>query len=258
MRLSVRHVAISALVSLHLLALWLSSSLLGGHQPPDPRLLIFLTLLISQIGLLGIWTALGTTPWFLRFPLAFVAAYCLWLVASRETDEPVGVVFSVAVPLIVIPLWALRIWRIRLVRDATPTQAVNRSASQFSLQQVMLLVAGLAALLGAGRMLTGSGPAVARLVTISVVVSIPGALVWATLGNGSAALRLLLIVGVAACVGIVHPVVHGMTWEYVSGWVVMSTFTVLLSGASLIVLRWLGYRVISHNTGESQPMPNLA
>ncbi len=167
------------------------------------------SLLAGQVGLVTVWAILGATRWFIRWPMAIVAAAALAAPAlvSQVYAHDTGALFIVQTAALCLICGVLRSqgYGLRL-RSETPTgEAAGDSGParflQFSIRDVLFWTTALAVILGIAQQ-SGSLTLTAGVLAGIVLV----AALWAALGGGPAWLRWPVLAVFAVVAGIIYTV----------------------------------------------------
>ncbi len=265
-----RWISLGVLVLVHL---GLASALAlipvhGIRYPNRPLIGLILGITFGQISLTAAWCAFGPGRFFLRVPLALMAASFsgLALAAFMHRASPNSNDFWFSVALVLVgwfllqpPLWTISsVWKCSL-RLPESSQERSSEAMQFTLAHMLLWTLGVALLLGIGRMALrdvqfspsrGWGREDIMFFLIFVVVNfllaIPVTLVMLALKQFPlrvlAAISWSLVLGVLECVCLA--IIGGPVIEPSSlAMVILLNFIhgAVLAG-SLLVLTAVGYR----------------
>jgi len=237
------------------------------------------SLFAAQIGLTIVWAVMGDTQWAIRLPVCALLGTALALPMNLGYGYA-SEVFPIQLVALAILCLLLRWRKFRLVRLGEPegagpadaTVAPGSPRTQFSIRHVLIWTTSLAVLLGVLRALDRLSLAAwvplfreGHLAVLTGGILLACAFVvvlWASLGSGSAWVRLpILVVGLAVsgfALGIIHfcstanpRVSFAELWMYrrefwpYSSWLVV---WVALAGsllfASLLILRAVGYRLV--------------
>lgn len=234
------------------------------------------SLLTGQIGLLTIWTILGTTSWKTRLAAALVLMPVMWLV----------VVQSVALFLTCLVLRGrgYRLARIDVTSDSPNSGSLTDSASnliQFNIRDVLIWTTALTPLLALSRLTVFEAPMGRELTRGVLHASVLILALWTALGRGSVWLRWPLSAILTLIAGLIwldlEMYVHqfaGWSWvkwpwfseEHLDYWLWSWDAGVefALSGgmlaATLLIYRVLGYRLCraqrARNSEPALPMGN--
>lgn len=222
----------------------------------------------SQAGLLAVWLALSPQPFATRFPIvaSFTALVCLeTMTLARESPSILsalvfGVLFLLQWGLVQAPLWFVRIklgWQLVHRADEHRYRPSASADIQFGIRQLFVWTAGIALLLGAGRLLipqelSDSDFLELRLVLAiliiigigNILVALP--LVWALLVNSMQWVWLAVAVLVCGTVSWLQP----WTFNRVVGlgseaalFFFMNSFHIVLVAVTLTTVRACGFRL---------------
>jgi hypothetical protein len=232
----------------------------------------------GQLGIITVWSILGTGRWIWRLPCLFVVLvtyrnfYLLLTSVNSEgtyygnfSDIAVvqSALLSVLVGMLRLSGYSLR--RTELEQSSPTTNARFRSSRQFGIRDVLIWTAALAVLLGiarAGNLLNEEfmkrfyGAEMLFVFTVAVCTSaIMIVAIWAALGEGSVWLRSGMLVVLSTSIGVpvgAYCAIVGRQggrrfniWMYAEywwiGWMVL---TGLLLSASLLIFRTQGFRLM--------------
>lgn len=230
-----------------------------------PAVVAFVALLSSQVCLLGIWAALGTTRWPRRLAGVLlglgivvgvsVAAESHWRSDLGSFLLLVGIT-GAAAGAVALFLLVLRAWSLRVARLEAGATVDVAEGLQFTIRDLLILTTVVAILLSLGKIIRWLGPGFSGLhiplpelgVMILGVVSVALLTLWTGLGLGSPARRLFVLLPFCVATGLFIPYFQGYSpwWRYVV-WVSVTVGEAMLVVVSLWVVRVEGYRLIRSN-----------
>ena len=230
------------------------------HHAPDVRFGFFLGVIFSEVGLLGIWAALGHAPWARRLlaAAAVIVASCVaTLVAEPYAELPQAVgyllVFGLPCAIVFCVLGVLRRSGRRLaLRRATEFSA--REGFQFSIKHLLIATALVAGAVSVGKVTRTWHPNDRWLDMLPVLAVIPPCFVfvalatlWATLGLGRPLPRLSFVSPGALMAGLMPLVClpGDPNMKDFLLWLAMTGTTLLITVGSLLVVRSAGWRLCS-------------
>jgi hypothetical protein len=248
-----------ALVAAHMLlglAMALFALSLRGKDAPEWQAIWFMALVCSEVLLLGAWAGLSAARlWKKALGLLAGTVWLGFLGASPASPGTPGVfpevLAAVSMPTLAVALlfggsrWVFA----RMERRADWQPRPLAEEVQFSLRSLIGLTILVALLLSLGRAvqwLEASNSSFLLVVGVLVLVAVLAAviLVWACLGDGRLLARLPLMVMAMAALGLVFPFyLGGPEWRYVV-WPAMLILMAVYAGASLLVVRSCGYRLV--------------
>ncbi|HZN36303.1 MAG TPA: hypothetical protein VFB80_20885, partial [Pirellulaceae bacterium] len=202
---------------------------IGVDHSGNTAVLLLISLLAAQLGLVIVWGALGTTPARVRWPVAVVLGVLVSTpVIGQEFhyNDDLGLLLLAQAAALVVICGVLRLQGFRIALVARSVQEANQPAvtpkdlaqSQFGIRDVLIWTTSLAIVLAVARILQLLSPAriaalfsrewivlpaAGVLVAIALVVAL-----WAALGAGPAWLRWLLLLVVALAGGVALAVIN--------------------------------------------------
>ena len=226
---------------------------------------LFTALIGSELGLLGLGMAAAIgQPANRARSACTIGAATLWVwlltffalgAANRSPPSPPAFILWLA-PWMSLASWAfgcvLWAWGVRLLRVASSSDALTE-AFQFTIRQLFVLTALVAALLAAGRVIravvTRDRGVLMYESAAVVVVAIAAATIvltslWSALGSGRPARRLPIALAVAAASGVVPAFYFDLpplAYLILAGVAVLLSF---ITAESLLVVRRCGYRLV--------------
>ena len=246
-----------ALVGSHLvlgLAMAAIPSLLPRVRIPDELELFFLSLIISEVLLLGAWAGFAPVGWWLRLAgavtgVAWLGGISLLAAGEKQINSflEVAGMLSICTAVIAAGCLVCRRFVARLVqRSHWPVPSVSQEL-QFSVRSLIGLTALVAGLLALGRMLApfkGWNFAVAAVIFSILLIVAAAMVLWAGLGPGRVSVRApAMLLGMTA-LGFLPPYYNGGPPKYWI-WALMTFVTGLYAAASLLVVRGCGYRLVN-------------
>jgi len=257
-----RRVAILCLFAAHLLAgvslgafIWLG----GYNSVPSLPVRFFVGLIFAQASLLGIWAGFGRSPWWLRSSGLALGAGYLGVGGCIGVHEPNWLSFClftstsimVTILLIIFRCAGFSI-RLRTIED------YDRAGHQIGIRHLLLLTAVVAVMLGVGRQLSFGRfdiyplPTIifvylAFVLTSCVLVGILSA--WSMLREKWIVFRgaILLVVAAAAGWAVAQTITETLTF-----WLVVFPIQAVVLIASLLVVRFCGYRLMRFPRRQSK------
>jgi len=227
-----------------------------------PIVLAALGTVLGQFCLLVLWLAMGTNPLRSRLLGTFLAA--VYLVSlfpvCREPFDPTAWDDSLAgLGVALVGMWlfaagiaCVRRWIGRIVLVPNPAR-LPRARPQFTVSQVLLLTAVVAILFGLRRVISSAWEqsfwygTLINFAYLAVVLAIDLLLaLWATLGGGRTAVRLPLVLVMAAAMGLLFAQVapYANWWGGFIIYGLLSFAAAVVVVASLLVVRSCGYRLV--------------
>lgn len=236
-----------------LLLAWTSWSASAGLSG-----LALFALVLADAGLVGMWGALSGRRWGWRLSAVLVASVWLWGLVTR--DSRISVEYSLSL-FLVIALTAASIMailsgfrhgrrKLRLTRLTNDLPAIE--GFQFSIRQVLLATAIMAAVLGIGRVVrnldrkSNNVTAVAIFPPCTALIGL--ATLGATLGGGRPAPRLGAVLPVAFFIGMIPYYYIGRPNDSPQQFVVglaLFGLQAIITAVSLLVVRSCGWRLVS-------------
>jgi hypothetical protein len=227
---------------------------------------------LSQMSLLSLWIGFGHGNLLLRLGLVFVAGICLtsMILCADAGGWPsftgigwfvVGIITCAPVPCVAIPAWITRIRWAEVHREMLGDLPVTSDRLQFSLTHVLQWTAILSILLAVCRFLAGIsddfGPSIIVFAMLLGFIcgSVSLASLWASLARGQPLVRVVIVVTLAAALGLIAGYAVGgkentLAWLFLS---VISTAMAAFVNVSLLFIRAAGFRAVSRerNCGEA-------
>jgi hypothetical protein len=252
---------IKYLIGVHVVAFIIATIATFHRTGPDVATLSFVAIVFADSSTLGLWAALGKSPWHARFSALTGTLVCFWLTMlaaqphSVEARDVIGFFFLFGLPatIIVLVLSVLR-WGKRQLTLRRTSEFPTHEGFQFSLKHLLLATTIVAIVLSIGRAVRtlprvgGYSEVIAIIATATpCFVLIELAAFWGSLGLGRPLPRLLVVLPVAFLVGLVPPFyfnrVNDMQQFVVWCW--LTGTTTIIIAASLLVVRSAGWRLCS-------------
>lgn len=244
---------IKALIAALIIAVPLATAWASNYnyQWPDVNVVVHLSLVFTEAGLLGLWAAFGQSRLWPRSLCIGSGLICLsisiliahdgrWWLDNLRVENLLETGFVVNAPAL-LAFFVLRILRrssgLRLV--ASPPLQPALEGFQFSIKHLMVVTALVAAILSLGN----GGHIWFNFVVIVAVVEL--ATLWAALGLRSPLPRLMIVLPCGFVVGIVPPSFMMMRgdWRDVAFWSGITGFQAIITAATLLVFRSCGWRL---------------
>lgn len=217
---------------------------------PEPPSLIFFGLVLCESGVVAAWSALRPGSWPPRIIFLAVASSFLGIKLGLGIGEfdiwPVAIgTGSCLVCAALLAAWRTVTKSTLVVGQENPDQD---EALQFSIRQIMYLTVAIAALCAVGRAVRPFMTGPSELESIPIIggsAALIGVVCsWAFLGTSSVLIRI--VVSVITCIAVSwlagialkFPAASGVLWAQ-TGWL----------SICLVVLRWMGYRLLRTNSG---------
>jgi len=244
-----RGVSILCLIGAHLLfglVLW-AIGRPGSHATgPTLSLTLFVGLAFAQGSLLGVWGSLGAGPWWLRLAGLGIGGSGLAIGACAglaELDWETFFIFIFATVLVAAVLTVFRCFGFRI--GLPTTGGIARTELQFGIRHLLILTVVVAVVLAIGRNLKISYSDIDDVPFLAVIASayaLIGILSpWALLGGNLVVVRGVFLLAIAAAVGWGVGQVIPFTLSF---WIGIGLTEAVLLIASLLVLRFCGYRLM--------------
>jgi hypothetical protein len=206
----------------------------------------FVGVIFGQTSLMGIWCGLGTTPWWIRLVGGVIGVGYLSILISLGVDEwdlSTLIVVAMAASLVVLVLLIARGFRVVIRQVSQPMAMTTRI--QFSIRHLMILTLVTACLISIGRFLQPvlpRGDMYFRLLLFALTGGLVGVLpVWFILATRRPVPYGVGVVAVGALAGYWI----GRFDEFsVAIWMTLTTTEAVVVVASLLVLRYCGYRLM--------------
>jgi hypothetical protein len=216
-----------------------------GPQPPFWGY-AYVGLIFGQTSLLGIWTSLATSPWWMRMIGGAVGSGFLAILLGVGVDELSSETIAVvlmAAGLVIFVLLVVRCFRIVIRQESQPIFSATRI--QFSIRHLMVLTFVIACLVTLGKLAQAflpNGDIYFRLLLFAVTGGVVGILpVWFIL----AAKRPLPYGGGVVLVGAFAGFCIGLRDMFDPAiWMSVTTTEAIAVVASLLVVRHCGYRLV--------------
>ena len=267
---------IKLLLVVQVMALPLATVWASKFPGESPAIAVLYSLIFSQAGLLGLWTAFGSSPPLIRLVCIVIGLACLsialpiaeegrWWLDDFENLLVYGLVVAVPALLVFCVLRILqRSRRLRLVRSP-PLQATSEGI-QFSIKHLMAVTAIVAAIISIQKGLRSLGydgqglnwldMAIIVAVIVSCLLLVELAAFWASLGLSRPFPRLMVVVPSGFLAGIVPPFYFQPTgWLDFVLWSGITGFQALLTAATLLVFRSCGWRLCKEPHHDSVNTP---
>ncbi|HEX5443718.1 MAG TPA: hypothetical protein VFW87_07815 [Pirellulales bacterium] len=234
----------------------------------DPR--PTLAFLNAQLALIAIWAASGTTPFYLRWPVAYLALWAACWPLVNPAPTPIAEVWRIFLMWDVAPHALLtftvfcicRAWGMRIAREAQTT-ATAPSRRRFTLRHLLAWVVAIALLSGAWLQVLMAARHVPwpslqtwQLVAIGLarsasLTAFDVATLWAVVRPGHTRWRLALLVTlvVAIQLSVWHFGEQAISDRFIrkwsfkleeTAWFDLGYFGAVL--AAIFLVRWRGYR----------------
>ncbi len=211
---------------------------------------VFLSLIFSQLCLIGIWGGLSRRfGLWLRLMLVVFGVVAISLETGfglSGADQEIFVVCSIPALLMLLVAFAVRFFA-RLQWVTKNSQAVQ-DALQFTIYHVLILTTVAAALLGLGRVL---GPYFrmvrlsSEIATIGICFGATGIVaLWATVGNRLHFYRCVLIFAIGGANGWIIAQIVSNGGSEDRFWLGVALAQALWLTLSLLVVRTIGYRLV--------------
>ena len=265
--MNIRHL-LTALVAAHLALGFGSSALVRRLSWPDPRVVVFLAIFLSQAGLLGFWLANGRCQWARRLLCGIAAVVYLGILPvlftghSRRGDF---VMFLLLAALGMLSVGALCVMTGRFgprLRLAAMHGAPLPPPVQISTKALFVLTAGVAVVLAMFSILENSSIPPELSISIVVGASLGWISWWAALAAlipWRPVLPMIAAIGFSAFLGALPPRYlsaqlgpHAMR---VGPWAMMAALQAAIVCLTLFIVRWAGYRLVPEqgvcSTGSS-------
>jgi len=266
-----RNYLIPTLVLVHLLA-GIVSAIFSDNEPAISSG-ILLSLVLSQVGLLGMWWGLGKTFWIIR--LSGITAGILYLnvllaVGIDEWREFIDflILLAVATGIVALVTWLIRRFKAELSR-VDSTQTGIKEGLQFTIRHLMSLTFLVALLLSGGKFLATyidfRAIVVAMIVALAVCfAAVSVASLWATLSLGHPAFRVMIVFFIVMLTAICEIAMGYAGGNQETGlvWAGVTTFQAIIVLGTLSLFRLTGYRLvakrrITKDDASSQTKPTL-
>jgi hypothetical protein len=226
---------------------------------PKPVVTCALALVLSQVGVVAVWAALGPGTWVVRLPLLVFTCAGLSLALGGPRIEGGnlliwGAFVTIEAAVVFLPLLLVRSLglRIDLVCEADAGQ-LDRTEFQFSIKHMFGWTLAVAVLLGLARLLRISPQhedsiADSQVWLTVLVLSLSFATVvliaaWPVYGSGRLIWRLPLSGAGVLLVGLIPPLTINHLSDNEGEFVALAALEGFLLCASLCVLRICGYRL---------------
>lgn len=212
------------------------------------------SLIVCQTNLLGMWGALGETPWLLRLIGVFVGSVYLsaWFCFGIRELEGVLVTFVFAATFLMVAVTSIMRVLTTMIRASTSLKTRDRKRLQFTIRHLMALTFVVACALTAGKVFAPFVPGlegIAMLLVLAMcVVAVGVTTIWAWLGLGNPAIRSVFVVLVAAGASWVGPIILG--GDSYLFWIPVVILQAIFLTASLAVVRKCGYRLVARRLDE--------
>jgi len=234
----------------------LTAQLSPGRNWPAQVEFGFLTLIASQMLLIGMWAGLSRARWWKRFIGGILGlGYLLFIGIAASPNPNSAEMFVIglllALPTTVLASLFLLIGRFyaQVVSDDRRILGQATDGFQFSTRQLLYVTLGISIVLAFGRTVRSLGGEAIGMGVFALVIALCGALimlllVWSSLGRGRVVVRLPLVICGAAIIGLVPPYYFGGPWWRFVTWPVLVTSVALIVGGSLLVIRRCDYRFV--------------
>lgn len=232
------------------------SVLARSHDWPQAPVILHLAILFSNAGLLGLWAAVGQAPHRIRLPA--VVAALTGLASTMFIQNRYGPTWEGAMlDFLIIFLPALVVFG-----TVSGLQFVNRPLTicqvgesqpvpedlQFTIKQMLLITTAIAVIVAVAKWLHSfeiTDGFRSDIILLAVLVPcfsiVELATFWAALGLGNPLRRLMLLLPVAGCVGVIPPLyLEGMS---AMDWARLLGLQVAITAASLLIVRTCGWRL---------------
>ena len=253
--MNIRHL-LAALVAAHLIIGFGSSAIIEGQSWPDPIVVVFLAVFLSQAGLLGFWLANGRCQWARRLLCGIAAVVYLGILPvlfsgpSRLGEFVMFLllaalgILSVCASCVLIGRFGPRL-RLAAVHGAPPPPV------QISTKALFLLTAGVAVVLALFNVLENSSLPPELSFPIVLGVSLGWISWWAALAAlipWRPILPMIAAIGFSAFLGAFPPrylSAHlGSDGMQVGPWAMMAALQAAIVCLTLSIVRWAGYRLV--------------
>jgi hypothetical protein len=247
--------AFGVLVAAYLLVDAVCVALLAvfGTYWGDVAVGLFISLVGSQMLLLGIWTGLSNQSWVLK--LIGLMLGLGWLIFVSQATETHGIhegllgLVTLPVLLVTIGLAGCRRFFVLLEHRSEWPQRTIGEELRFSSRTLIALTITVSMLLALGRLFRESAihaPSLEVPILIIMLLFILGTatLLWGCLGEGRAIARIPFMLLAVVGLGLVFPYYSGRDGKHYVMWLGVTAATAVLTGGSLLVARWAGYRVV--------------
>ena len=222
------------------------------HDWPIPAGIAAISLIGSQMLLLGMWAGLSNLPWWTRlFGVILGMGYILiiGITVSESSLFQIGGLLVLPTMIVLLLFLFIRWLYARVI--SFDNRITNHVPDNFrvSMKQLLCLTLGTSIVLAFGRTVRSFGGEAIEMGVFAIVIAMWSALimlllVWSSLGRGRAFVRLPLVIGGAAIIGLVPPYYFGGPWGGFVICPVLATSVATIVGCSLLVIRTCSYRYV--------------
>lgn len=235
-------------------AVCLSTLMLPWRPPPngiDWAGAFGIGVIFCQTGLLGIWSGLGTSVWWVRLLGLIAGMVCLATLLDLCTGGPEPdnhLILALATVLVVGMSLIVRCFRVRICLTPVPKTAATRF--QFSIRQLLILTFAVACLVPLGKWLGpdwlfATEPSLSLDILAGVVLGTVGVIsIWPALGTRHPILPCLIVTTIAAGLGFCVAKVYPSFFDVTALWMTLTSVEAVSLVASLLVVRACGYRLV--------------
>jgi hypothetical protein len=211
----------------------------------------FVSLAACQASLVGVWAGLGNTPWMVRLLGLLTATVYMGIEFAVGVQEFDVLVFFFVFLLAIVPATVFLMIRGQGtdLRRGNTAYAARGEGLTFGIRHLMALTFVVACLVTVGNWLVPFLPVTDSLITVSLyalcLASIAVTSVWAVLGLRHFVLRIVVVLLITVLAGWVAQYVIDGPAAADMFWMLVAHLEAIYLVLSLLVVRRLGYRLIS-------------
>lgn len=229
------------------------------HRPYWPAALAFVAILLTQSTCLGMWVGMGRAGLVWRL---FGGLFAILLLSEFGRvvvgiDRALWYLFP-TFGAVAIYLWLPRMAGYQLVDLSKASSLTHNGQGQFQIQHVLVMTIFVAVVISIGKNIVSPGYELFMVIVVNGAQTVVGlAAIWASLGAGSPAVRIPIVLVVACVIGWAMTFLFPPSpWWFEHFWhsIHLAAFALILS-LTLLVFRWCGFRILHSDvniTAETQ------